>query len=68
MIRRVNRLAIIGTRGLQPVNTMEFIVRSLHGWAPIAQAWTIVHDDGSLSDPQVEHPLAALEAETAQRP
>src|SRR3954449_7771793 len=48
-----------GTQGLQAVNTMEFVVRSLRGWAvplvlPIAQAWKIFHDDGSLSDPQVE--------------
>ena len=32
-----------GMQGLQAVNTMEFVVRALRGWAvplvPIAQAW-----------------------------
>ncbi|HWS72082.1 MAG TPA: NADPH-dependent FMN reductase [Thermoanaerobaculia bacterium] len=60
-----------GTQGLQAVNTMEFVVRSLRGWAvplvlPIAQAWKIFNEDGSLSDPQVEHHLKALGREVAR--
>ncbi|MCU1348693.1 MAG: NADPH-dependent reductase [Acidobacteria bacterium] len=60
-----------GTQGLQAVNTMEFVVRSLRGWAvplvlPIPQAWKIFHDDGTLSDPQVENHLEALGREVAR--
>jgi FMN reductase len=60
-----------GTQSLQAVNTMEFAVRSLRGWAvplvlPIAQAWKIFHDDGSLTDPQIEHHLKALGREVTR--
>jgi FMN reductase len=38
-----------GTHGLQAVNTMEFVVRALRGWAvplvlPIPQAWQVFKD------------------------
>jgi FMN reductase len=40
-----------GTQGLQAINTMEFIVRALRGWAvplviPIARAWKAFDDEG----------------------
>jgi FMN reductase len=40
-----------GTQGLQAINTMEFIVRALRGWAvplviPIARAWKVFDDEG----------------------
>ena len=40
-----------GTQGLQAVNTMEFVVRSLRGWAvplviPIPQAWARLRPRG----------------------
>src|SRR5205085_6148164 len=40
-----------GTQGLQAVNTMEFIVRALRGWAvplviPIAKAWDVFDAEG----------------------
>lgn len=40
-----------GVQGLQAVNTMEFVVRALRGWAvplviPIAQAWKVFEQRG----------------------
>ena len=40
-----------GVQGLQAVNTMEFVVRALRGWAvplvmPIAQAWKAFNEKG----------------------
>src|SRR5258708_25167816 len=45
-----------GVQGLQAVNTMEFVVRSLRGWAvplvlPIAQAWKAFDDQSNARDP-----------------
>ena len=44
-----------GTQGLQAVNTMEFIVRALRGWAvplvvPVPQAWRIIQQGHVLDD------------------
>ena len=54
-----------GTQGLQAVNTMEFIVRALRGWAvplviPIPQAWRIFDKEGHLQDAKVTEQLHAL--------
>ena len=44
-----------GVQGLQAVNTMEFVVRALRGWAvplvmPIAQAWKAFDEHGVPQD------------------
>jgi len=59
-----------GTHGLQAVNTMEFVVRALRGWAvplvlPIPQAWQ-VFQDGRVRDKRVEEQLRALGRELAR--
>jgi FMN reductase len=59
-----------GTHGLQAVNTMEFAVRALRGWAvplvlPIPQAWR-VFKDGRVVDSRVEQQLRALGHELAR--
>jgi FMN reductase len=59
-----------GTHGLQAVNTMEFVVRALRGWAvplvlPIPQAWQ-VFKDGKVLDKRVEEQLRALGRELAR--
>jgi len=59
-----------GTQGLQAVNTMEFIVRALRGWAvplviPIPQAWRVFQQDRVL-DESVATQLRALGAEVAR--
>jgi FMN reductase len=59
-----------GTHGLQAVNTMEFAVRALRGWAvplvlPIPQAWQ-VFKDGRVVDARVEQQLRALGHELAR--
>jgi FMN reductase len=59
-----------GTQGLQAVNTMEFIVRALRGWAvplviPIPQAWR-VFQEGQVLDKAVASQLRALGAELAR--
>ncbi|HJU06520.1 MAG TPA: NAD(P)H-dependent oxidoreductase [Nitrospiraceae bacterium] len=60
-----------GTQGLQAVNTMEFIVRALRGWAvplviPIPQAWRIFDDDGHVSDQRIAEQLRTLGREVAR--
>lgn len=60
-----------GTQGLQAVNTMEFIVRALRGWAvplvvPVPQAWRAFDDTGHARDPQVDEQLTALGREVAR--
>jgi FMN reductase len=60
-----------GTQGLQAVNTMEFIVRALRGWAvplviPIPQAWQAFDAEGCVRDADVEQQLHALGAEVAR--
>jgi FMN reductase len=54
-----------GVQGLQAVNTMEFVVRALRGWAvplvvPIARAHQVFADDGSARDARVADQLARL--------
>ena len=60
-----------GTQGLQAVNTMEFIVRALRGWAvplviPIAEAWRVFDKDGYSRDPKLTDLLHALGGEVAR--
>ena len=59
-----------GMQGLQAVNTMEFIVRALRGWAvplviPIPQAWR-VFQQGQVLDPGIAEQLHALGREVAR--
>jgi FMN reductase len=59
-----------GTQGLQAVNTMEFIVRALRGWAvplviPIPQAWR-VFQQGKVLDDSIASQLRALGGEVAR--
>ena len=54
-----------GTQGLQVVNTMEFSVRSLRGWAvpyvvPVPQAARVFADSGAVQDELVEQQLQLL--------
>lgn len=60
-----------GTQGLQAVNTMEFVVRSLRGWAvplvlPIPRAARAFDDQGNVTDEQVEAQLLTLGREVAR--
>jgi FMN reductase len=60
-----------GTQGLQAVNTMEFVVRALRGWAvplviPIAEAWRVFDNQGFSRDPKLTELLHALGGEVAR--
>jgi FMN reductase len=60
-----------GVQGLQAVNTMEFVVRALRGWAvplvmPIAQAWKAFDENGNPVDPTLTEQLHALGKEVAR--
>ena len=60
-----------GVNGLQAVNTMEFITRSLRAWAvplvmPIPRASEVFGADGSVRDPRVATQLRALGQEVAR--
>jgi FMN reductase len=60
-----------GMQGLQAVNTMEFVVRALRGWAvplvmPIAQAWKAFDKQGTPTDAQLTEQLHALGREVAR--
>jgi len=60
-----------GVQGLQAVNTMEFVVRALRGWAvplvmPIAQAWKAFDEQGAPVDAQLTEQLHALGREVAR--
>ena len=60
-----------GVQGLQAVNSMEFIVRALRGWAvplvmPVAQSWQSFDPDGRLTDEAVAAQLRALGAEVVR--
>jgi len=60
-----------GVQGIQAVNTMEFAVRALRGWAvplvvPIAQAWQAFDDRGRPRDPGVEKQLLTLGKEVTR--
>lgn len=59
-----------GMQGLQAVNTMEFIVRALRGWAvplvvPVGQAWKVIDESGDVLDARTEGQLRALGQEVA---
>lgn len=58
-------------QGLQAVNTMEFVVPALRGWAvplvmPIAQAWKAFDGNGVPQDAQLVEQLRALGREVAR--
>ena len=60
-----------GTQGLQVVNTMEFSVRSLRGWAvpyvvPVPQAARVFADSGAVQDELVEQQLRLLGEEVVR--
>jgi len=60
-----------GVQGLQAVNTMEFVVRALHGWAvplvmPIAQAWKAFDEKGVAQQSELVEQLHALGREVAR--
>jgi NAD(P)H-dependent FMN reductase len=60
-----------GVQGLQAVNTMEFIARSLRGWSvplvlPVAQSWQSFDPDGHLKDEAVASQLRKLGAEVVR--
>lgn len=60
-----------GTQGLQAVNTMEFVVRALRGWAvplviPIPQAWRVFDKAGKTEDAKITEQLHALGREVTR--
>ena len=60
-----------GTQGLQVVNTMEFSVRSLRGWAvpyvvPVPQATRVFAESGGVQDEQIEQQLRLLGEEVVR--
>jgi FMN reductase len=60
-----------GTQGLQAINTMEFAVRALRGWAvpyviPVASAHRVFDSAGRLADEGVELQLRTLGAEVVR--
>ena len=60
-----------GTQGLQVVNTMEFSVRSLRGWAvpyvvPVPQAARVFADSGEVQDEAVDQQLRLLGEEVVR--
>ena len=60
-----------GTQGLQAINTMEFAVRALRGWAvpyvvPVASAARVFDHTGQVRDQTVELQLKTLGAEVVR--
>jgi FMN reductase len=60
-----------GVQGLQAVNTMDFIARSLRGWSvplvlPVSQSWQSFDPDGHLKDEAVAAQLRRLGAEVVR--
>ena len=60
-----------GTQGLQAINTMEFVVRTVRGWAvpyvvPVAAAWRVFDSAGNLQNPEVEVQLTTLGGEVVR--
>ena len=60
-----------GTQGLQAINTMEFSVRALRGWAvpyvvPVAAAARVFDGEGRIHDEGVAHQLETLGAEVVR--
>jgi FMN reductase len=60
-----------GTQGLQAINTMEFAVRALRGWAvpyvvPVAAASRVFDSDGRIQEKSVELQLRTLGGEVVR--
>jgi FMN reductase len=60
-----------GTQGLQAINTMEFAVRALRGWAvpyvvPVAAASRVFDSDGRIKEESVELQLRTLGSEVVR--
>jgi FMN reductase len=60
-----------GTQGLQAINTMEFSVRALRGWAvpyvvPVASAARVFDSEGRIHDETVELQLKTLGTEVVR--
>ena len=60
-----------GVQGLQAVNTMEFVVRALRGWAvplvmPITQAWKAFDEKGVPQQSDLREQLHALGKEVVR--
>jgi FMN reductase len=60
-----------GTQGLQAINTMEFAVRALRGWAvpyvvPVASASRVFEPSGRITNHSVEVQLATLGGEVVR--
>jgi FMN reductase len=60
-----------GTQGLQAINTMEFAVRALRGWAvpyvvPVAAASRVFDGEGRIHDQAIELQLKKLGAEVVR--
>jgi FMN reductase len=60
-----------GTQGLQAINTMEFAVRALRGWAvpyvvPVASAARVFDQSGRIQDEAVEFQLKTLGGEVVR--
>jgi len=60
-----------GTHGLQAINTMEFSVRALRGWAvpyvvPVATAARVFDAEGKIHDEGVGHQLDMLGSEVVR--
>jgi FMN reductase len=60
-----------GTQGLQAINTMEFVVRALRGWAvpyvvPVAAAARVFDRTGTVHDHAVEVQLKTLGGEVVR--
>jgi FMN reductase len=60
-----------GVQGLQAINTMDFIARSLRGWSvplvlPVAQSWQSFDPEGHLKDEAVAGQLRKLGAEVVR--
>ncbi len=60
-----------GIQGLQAINTMEFCVRALRGWAvplvmPITRAWEAFDEQGQARDEQIQRLLMLLGSEVVR--
>jgi len=60
-----------GTQGLQAINTMEFSVRALRGWAvpyvvPVGAAARVFEPNGRIRDESIELQLATLGGEVVR--
>jgi FMN reductase len=60
-----------GTQGLQAINTMEFAVRALRGWAvpyvvPVSAASSVFDENGAVRDEGIELQLKTLGGEVVR--